>query len=74
MNMILNLLKGNFLSGYKTYITLLVPAIVMTINWAVGSDVTGLGAPVLGGTAVAGTWWAVISGIFLRKGVKSGGA
>ena len=71
MDTILNILKGNFLSGYKTYIALIVPALVMTLNWAVGSDVTGLGAPVLGGTELAGTWWAVTSSVFLRKGLKS---
>jgi len=73
MNVILNILKGDFLSGYKTYIVLLVPAILATLNWATGSDVTGLGAPVLGSTSLAGVWWAVISGVFMRKGVTTSG-
>lgn len=71
MNIVLNILKGNFLSGYKTYIALIVPALVVTLNWAVGTDVTGLGAPVPAGVDLAATWWAVISGVFLRKGLKS---
>lgn len=71
MNVILNILKGNFLAGKKTYIALFVPVAILTLNWAVGSDVTGLGAPVLGGGALAGSWWAVISGAFLRKGVTA---
>jgi len=71
MNIVLKLLKGDFLAGYKTYIALFAPVLILTLNWATGTDVTGLGAPVLGGGALAGSWWAVISGAFLRKGVSS---
>ena len=73
MNIVLKILKGDFLAGYKTYIALFAPVLILTLNWAVGSDVTGLGAPVLGSGALAGSWWAVISGAFLRKGVTASG-
>ena len=69
MSFFLKILKGEFLSGYKTYILLIVPSALLVLNWAVGVDVTGAGLPVLDGAALASALWKVAVGATIRKGI-----
>lgn len=74
--MLTDLLKGNFLAGYKTYAVLWGGIAVTWASFAFGvdlvcawQDATGACTPPALNDAVTVTW-AAVSGLFLRKAVQ----